>query len=154
MENESRAFYVQTLSSPFVFLPSIPLDNRTYEFLLDSNLDTKLFQYSPIRLAFRANESYAHYDFNFNVKKRLTVNGLNEEEIASNWIYSLFLFLFGISIYNYKNMYEFVQRTPFNFKKLLSILSLANDNGKDSDHNSDSSNNNANKQKKAKIKKN
>lgn len=147
---------MQTLSSPFIFLPSIPLDNRTYEFTLDSNLDTKLFHYSPIRFPFRANESYAHYDFHFNVKKRSTVNGLNEEEIASNWIYSLFLFLIGISIYNYKNLYELAQRTPFSLKKFLSTLSMINENGKDLDHNIEghSSNNNANKQKKTKIKKN
>lgn len=95
-------------SSFFFFFPSIPIDNRNYFIRMETSLSSNLYEIdSPVR-SFRANTSYIHFTFNFNLKSRgsnLGINSDHESVVSQGSFYTLpSVVILTIIIYNYSKL--------------------------------------------------
>lgn len=111
-DDPHSAIFKQSLNtSPFIYFPSIPLDQKQYIIRIDSDLSTTLYKYSPIIYTFTANQSYGHFQFEFAPKMRHTYSttGSSEHDVSSNPLYSIPLFILGILFYYNKQTLDFLK---------------------------------------------
>ena len=129
-QDESQvAIFKQSLSSsPFIFFPSIPLDDKQYTIRIDSDLSTALYRYSPIVHTFTASQSHEHFQFEFKPKSRqaYTATGSSEHEVASNPLYSIPLLLLGFILYYNKQVFDIVKNLAQHRDQWLNILGKRN----------------------------
>ncbi len=126
---------IELKSSPFFFLPPLPIDNRNYFIRLESSLSNNLYEFEAPSKSFRANTSHMHLTLNFNPKLRINMNSgnYNEQDISHGSIYTLpLLILLAILAYNY-NKISPVLGQFLNFINRLNTERLANsENGNNS----------------------
>jgi len=94
-------------SSPFFFLPALPIDNKNYFVRLESSLSNNMYEFDTPSKSFRANTSHLHLTFNFNPKLRINPNSghYSEQDLTHGSIYTLpLLILLTILIYNYSKI--------------------------------------------------
>ncbi|KAH9388587.1 Nodal modulator [Tyrophagus putrescentiae] len=128
-DDSQSIIYKQSLNtSPFIYFPSIPLDQKQYTIRIDSDLSSALYKYSPIIYTFTANESYRHFQFEFAPTPRhvYSATGAIEQEISSNPLYSLPLLIIGILFYYNKQALEFVKNLAQYRNQLPAIFSKRN----------------------------
>ncbi len=126
---------IELKSSPFFFLPALPIDNRNYFIRLESSLSNNLYEFETPSKSFRANTSHMHLALNFNPKLRININSgnYNEQDISHGSIYTLpLLILLTILAYNYNKISPILVQF-LNFVNRLNNERLANsENGNNS----------------------
>lgn len=135
-DDPHSAIFKQSLStSPFIYFPSIPLDGRQYIIRIDSDLSTSFYKYSPVIYTFTANQSYAHFQFEFQITPKLRHSSdSSEHDVASSPLYSIPLFILGILFYYNKQALDFLKNFNQYRDQLLIWLGKRNlpTNGADS----------------------
>ena len=101
----------------FFYLPSLPINNEKYLIRIESSLSRSSFEYILPEMQFLANQSYKHFTFSFEPKRKSLEQELNQ---GSFLILPLTLLL-GYAIYNYQTLLPFLFRTVSNIQTMLTV---------------------------------
>ncbi|KFM75821.1 Nodal modulator 3, partial [Stegodyphus mimosarum] len=91
--------------SSFFYLPSMPIDNRTYVLQLESSLSTNAYFFEQPSVTFCANTSFYHFTFSFSPRMKSV-----EQEVTQGSVLALPLAIISLLL-------------AYNYSKLLPLLS-------------------------------